>query len=70
MKLNLNAGNLAAALKTVPGKYAVLVAEGDSLQVTADHDAMTVTVYAAAEKAAAPAPKKAKAAAEPEPAQA
>ena len=67
MRLNLNAGNLAAALKTVPGKYTVLVAEGDSLQVTADHDAMTVTAYAAAEKTKAepkPAPKK------PEPAQA
>jgi hypothetical protein len=49
MKLNMSAGPLAAALRSVPAKYAVLVEEGDSFLPQTDDAAQTVTVRHAGE---------------------
>jgi hypothetical protein len=46
MKLNMNAGQLAVAVRAIAGKYAVLVTEGDSHLPAVDHETLTVTVFA------------------------
>ena len=53
MKLNLTAGQMVGELRSVPGKYAVLVEDGDSGIVAIDNAKQTVTVQAAAPKARA-----------------
>ena len=66
MRLIMTAGQLAAAARAVPGKYAVLVAEGDSHLPVVDNEAMTITVFAQKPEKQKAKPKEPPAAPQPE----